>query len=108
MWAYISDHLWQFLLGLNYVLALVAAGTILLKNINPTKTLSYLIALLAFPFVGLLVYYFFGQDYRKFKIFKINILISFNHLSKFSKPKKTKKTPAQICLKKNCAFGDFS
>ncbi|MEH6703549.1 MAG: cardiolipin synthase [Galbibacter orientalis] len=70
MWAYISDHLWQFLLGLNYVLALVAAGTILLKNINPTKTLSYLIALLAFPFVGLLVYYFFGQDYRKFKIFK--------------------------------------
>ena len=70
MWSYISDHLWQFLLGLNYVLALIAAVTILLKNINPTKTLSYLIALLAFPFVGLLVYYFFGQDYRKFKIFK--------------------------------------
>lgn len=70
MWAYISDHLWQFLLGLNYVLALVAAVTILLKNINPTKTLSYLIALLAFPFVGLIVYFFFGQDYRKFKIFK--------------------------------------
>ncbi|EIJ40788.1 phosphatidylserine/phosphatidylglycerophosphate/cardiolipin synthase [Galbibacter orientalis DSM 19592] len=70
MWAYISDHLWQFLLGLNYVLALIAAVTILLKNINPTKTLSYLIALLAFPFVGLIVYFFFGQDYRKFKIFK--------------------------------------
>lgn len=70
MWYYIKEHLWEFLLLLNYILALIAAAAILLKNINPTKTLSYLIALLAFPFVGLVVYIFFGQDYRKFKIFK--------------------------------------
>ncbi|QLE02165.1 cardiolipin synthase [Galbibacter sp. BG1] len=70
MWSYIKDHLWEFLLGLNYLLALIAAVTILLKNINPTKTLSYLMALLVFPFIGLVVYFFFGQDYRKFKIFK--------------------------------------
>ncbi|WP_335966546.1 cardiolipin synthase [Galbibacter sp. PAP.153] len=70
MWDYVKNYLWEFLLGFNYLLALIAAVTILLKNINPTKTLSYLIALLAFPFVGLIVYYFFGQDYRKFRIFK--------------------------------------
>lgn len=36
---------------------------------NPTKTLSYIIVLLVFPFIGLLVYYLFGQEYRKSKIF---------------------------------------
>lgn len=54
---------------LNYVLALSAVVTVLFKRLNPTKTLSYIIVLLVFPFVGLLVYYLFGQEYRKSKIF---------------------------------------
>ncbi|MCM5663805.1 cardiolipin synthase [Galbibacter mesophilus] len=70
MWSFFKDNLWQTLLVVNYLLALAAAVTILLKNINPTKTLSYIMALLVFPFIGLVVYFFFGQDYRKFKIFK--------------------------------------
>ncbi|MGY0392758.1 cardiolipin synthase [Bizionia sp. KMM 8389] len=40
-----------------------------MKNINPTKTLSYILVLVVFPFLGLIVYYFFGQEYRKNKIF---------------------------------------
>jgi cardiolipin synthase len=43
---------------------------IILKNKNPVKTLSFLFALAVLPFLGLLVYYFFGQDYRKSKIFE--------------------------------------
>lgn len=66
---YIKGHIWQILIGLNYVLALSAVLTILFKKINPTKTLSYIIVLLVFPFVGLIVYYLFGQEYRKSKIF---------------------------------------
>lgn len=57
------------MIGLNYVLALSAVITILFKKLNPTKTLSYIIGLLVFPFVGLIVYYLFGQEYRKSKIF---------------------------------------
>ncbi|WP_439152484.1 cardiolipin synthase [Winogradskyella sp.] len=66
---YIKQHIWQILIGLNYVLALSAVVTILFKKLNPTKTLSYIIVLLVFPFLGLLVYYLFGQEYRKSKIF---------------------------------------
>ncbi|WP_426429891.1 cardiolipin synthase [Winogradskyella sp. HB-48] len=66
---YINRHIWQILIGLNYVLAISAVITILFKKINPTKTLSYIIVLLVFPFVGLIVYYLFGQEYRKSKIF---------------------------------------
>jgi cardiolipin synthase len=66
---FVKNHIWQILIGLNYVLALSAVVTILFKRLNPTKTLSYIIVLLVFPFIGLLVYYFFGQEYRKSKIF---------------------------------------
>lgn len=46
-----------------------AVIAVLFKKINPTKTLSYIIVLLVFPFLGLIVYYLFGQEYRKSKIF---------------------------------------
>lgn len=69
MLEYVKDNIWTILLWLNYILAISAALTILFKNINPTKTLSYIIVLVFFPFLGLIVYYLFGQEYRKNKIF---------------------------------------
>jgi cardiolipin synthase len=69
MLSYVQDHLWQLLLALNYALVIIFSILIVLKNRNPVKTLTYLFALATLPFLGLLVYYFFGQDYRKDKIF---------------------------------------
>ena len=66
---FIKDNIWKILIALNYILALSAVATILVKKLNPTKALSYIIGLLVFPFVGLLFYYLFGQEYRKTKIF---------------------------------------
>ncbi|RSK39329.1 cardiolipin synthase [Mangrovimonas spongiae] len=66
---FLKDNFWNILIVLNYVLAISAAITILFKNINPSKTLTYIIVLVFFPFFGLVVYYFFGQEYRKNKIF---------------------------------------
>lgn len=72
---YVRNHIWQILILLNYTIALSAVVTILLKKVNPTKALSYIIGLLALPFIGLIVYYLFGQEYRKTKIFsRKNIL----------------------------------
>ncbi len=70
MYAYIKENLWQILLGINYILVIFFSIFIVLKNSHPIRTLSYLFALAALPFLGLLVYYFFGQDYRKHKIFE--------------------------------------
>lgn len=69
MLSYVQDHLWQVLLVANYSLVVVVSVLIVLKNSNPVKTLSYLFALATLPLIGLIVYYLFGQDYRKNKIF---------------------------------------
>lgn len=66
---FITNNIWLILLMINYLLVIVVAFAILLKNINPTKTVSYIIVLVFFPFLGLIVYYLFGQEYRKNKIF---------------------------------------
>ena len=72
---YLKAHTWSILLGLNYIMVIIAIAIILFKNINPTKTITYILVLVMFPFIGLLVYYFFGQEYRKSKIFnRKNIL----------------------------------
>ncbi|TBN04771.1 cardiolipin synthase [Hyunsoonleella flava] len=69
MLAFLQDNYWNILIILNYIIAISAAITVILKNINPTKTLSYILVLVFFPFFGVLVYYLFGQEYRKNKIF---------------------------------------
>lgn len=70
MWNFIGDHLGKLLIGLNYLLALGAALAIVMRNVNPNRTLSYVLALLLIPFVGLLFYVLFGQEYRRTRIFK--------------------------------------
>ncbi|WCO00629.1 cardiolipin synthase [Psychroserpens ponticola] len=69
MIAFIKDNVWSILLVFNYLLAVSAVITILLKNINPSKTIAYILVLIFFPFFGLVVYYLFGQEYRKTKLF---------------------------------------
>lgn len=72
---FLKDNWFKLIITINYLLAISAVTTILFRNINPTKTLTYIIVLVFFPFLGLLVYYFFGQEYRKNKIFnRKNIL----------------------------------
>lgn len=66
---FLKENYWSILIFANYLLVISAISTVLLKNINPTKTVSYIIVLALFPFFGLVVYYMFGQQYRKSKIF---------------------------------------
>lgn len=66
---FVTPESWNIVVIINYIVAVSAVITILLKNLNPTKTLSYIIVLIFFPFLGILIYYLFGQEYRKNKIF---------------------------------------
>ena len=50
---------------------LVVLGTIIvviLDNRNPLKTIAWLLVLIFLPFIGLIVYFFFGQDQRRERI----------------------------------------
>ena len=54
---------WAWLpLGLIY---LAVMATILLENRNVNKSFSYIFLLVFFPIIGLVVFYYFGRDYRK-------------------------------------------
>lgn len=76
MLSLLSNNIWVILIVVNYLLVIVTALTVLTKNINPTKTISYIIVLVFFPFFGLIVYYLFGQEYRKNKIFNRKHLLN--------------------------------
>lgn len=75
----------QVLLIVNYVLVVFAVVTILLKNSNPARTLSYILILVVVPVFGLIVYYLFGQEYRKQKIFNRKNILNQSTIKKYYK-----------------------
>ncbi|GAA4817486.1 cardiolipin synthase [Litoribaculum gwangyangense] len=76
MLEFIKEYFWTILVIVNYLIAISVVITVILKNINPTKTLSYIIVLVFFPFLGIVVYYLFGQEYRKTKIFNRKFILN--------------------------------
>lgn len=65
--------LWGSLPGLVsivYFLTVVfIAVLIILENRNPVKTISWILVLVLLPFIGFVIYLFFGQEYRKTKMY---------------------------------------
>lgn len=58
----------NFLLVFQLLYILTAIGVVFVvisENRNPLKTISWVLVLLLLPLVGLIFYYFFGEDHRK-------------------------------------------
>ncbi|MBW2961496.1 cardiolipin synthase [Mesonia aestuariivivens] len=70
MLEYVQNNIFFTLIIINYIIAIGTAFFIILNNRNPITTVSYILALVVLPFLGLLIYYFLGQEYRKDKMFK--------------------------------------
>ncbi len=70
-WVYlhIKEYLVPVLVLVYYSWVIFAVIKILLENKNPLKTHSYLLLLILLPIAGLIIYLFFGQDYRRHKFF---------------------------------------
>jgi cardiolipin synthase len=62
---------YETLSALYYLAALWVIFFMIGKKLDPIKTLSWSIVLIALPFVGLIFYIFLGQNYRKEKIFSL-------------------------------------
>jgi cardiolipin synthase len=59
----------RFLFDSVYVITLVSAIiVVVLDNRNPVKTISWILVLIFLPYIGILLYIFFGQRFRKKKI----------------------------------------
>ena len=61
-------NIWKSMPDLVSVLYLITvifvAFLIILENRNPEKTISWILVLILLPFVGIIIYLFFGQQYR--------------------------------------------
>jgi cardiolipin synthase len=53
------------------IITIWAFGSIVLHGSRPTKSLSWLLTILAIPFGGPLLYYLFGVNRRKFRFFRL-------------------------------------
>jgi len=66
----------NFLLSLHIIvyliyIALIAGAVIVVisENRNPIKTIAWLLVLILIPLAGLIIYYFFGQDTRRMRLY---------------------------------------
>ena len=69
----ILNSIWKSLpslIGILYLLTVVfIAILIILENRNPVKTISWILVLVLLPLIGIVFYLFFGQEYRKSKMY---------------------------------------
>lgn len=67
IWNFIVEWYWVPLLLVNAT----AFVTILVENGKPEKTIAWLLVIIFLPVIGVLLYYFFGQKFKKEKYFKV-------------------------------------
>lgn len=68
-----------------FTLAVVITGMmIFFENRHPSNTLTWLIVLASFPILGFLFYLFFGQSYRKRRMFKKSIFSDSGAFSRYA------------------------
>lgn len=62
-----TDGLWSYIYWFNIIVAVFIVVRVVLNNRNPIKTLAWMMVLLFVPFLGLLLYFFFGRDTKRLK-----------------------------------------
>lgn len=70
---------WSTLELLYFVVVIGTIIVVVLDNRNPVKTMAWILVLTFLPFVGLVLYFFFGRDQRRTRIISRN---SYNKLIK--------------------------
>lgn len=64
---------WQILSAVLYVmnlfLAVYAATAMVMRRQDPIRTISWIIVLVLLPYIGLVLYFFFGMHYRKRRLY---------------------------------------
>ena len=67
------EQFWQILTGLlyamNIVLVIYTSFSLLFKRRDPIKTISWILVMLLFPYIGITMYFFFGRNFRKEKMY---------------------------------------
>lgn len=101
IWLIISPYI----LPLYYIIIFFVVINLLLENRNPLKTHSYLLLLLLLPVIGVLIYFFFGQNQLKRKIFAKRGLINQAFGPLYAKEHLDQQSPSNVKVIK--PYGQF-
>ena len=73
------------ILSILYLITILAVCLmIVFENRSPVKTLSWVLVVLLVPFLGIFFYVFFGQNYRKQKIFSKKSALDLEQLTNYA------------------------
>ena len=65
---------WQLVSAVLYImnlcLAVYAASAMIMRRQDPVKTLTWVIVLILLPYIGLVLFFFFGMHYRKKRLYR--------------------------------------
>ncbi len=64
----LESIIYTVLLSAHLISMLMVIGVMIMENRNPVKSLSWILVLLLLPGLGIVLYVFFGQNFRKEKI----------------------------------------
>ena len=75
------------LLAIYYIGVALLILSILLDNRNPSKTLGYVLVLIFLPLIGVIIYLYFGRDYRKRNLFSRKGMVDIRLLQQWKNEK---------------------
>jgi cardiolipin synthase len=94
--------MWQILITAHYVIVIVISAVMVRNHTkrDPIRTMMWIIVLYFLPVIGLVLYIFFGQNYRKTKIFNRKALKDMKYLDRLTRQQ-------VLMLRKSEIFEDY-
>jgi cardiolipin synthase len=85
MFQELGNNLLKLLIDGFYIITVIFTVILVIQQKgDPLKTISWLLVILFLPYVGIVLYFFFGKNYRKEKIYSRKGLSDQEHLKKLS------------------------
>lgn len=78
IWAH-TKFWWQIIVIIAVITAIIF---LILENRNPNRTLAWMFAIILLPVAGIFLFYFFGKNYRKKRIFTRKEISDFRQIEK--------------------------
>jgi cardiolipin synthase A/B len=85
MFQELGNNLLKFLIDGFYIITVIFTVILVIQQKgDPLKTISWLLVILLLPYAGIILYFFFGKNYRKEKIYSRKGLSDQEHIKKLS------------------------
>ena len=68
-WIQIGKYVTMFFYVINLILVIYASISMVFRKSDPVRTVTWIIILITLPYIGLILYIVFGQNFRKTKIY---------------------------------------